>query len=118
MSENLTAVADALDRAADHIESVGWWQGALYDHEQAVSKPLSECAVCALGALNVALHGTPLFSMGLRSDELTAHDIAEYVERSLGGVELAGWNDDPGRTQDDVTTTLRRTANELRGGAR
>jgi aryl carrier-like protein len=112
-----TDIADVLDRAADHIETVGWWQGALYDHEQAISTPLDQCAVCAMGALNVALHGTPHFARELQANEPTAHDVAELIEQGLDGVELADWNDRPGRTQDDVTALLRRTADELRGGA-
>ena len=107
-------IADALDRAADHIETVGWLQGDLYDDYTDRGQPLTKCRVCAMGALNVALHGTPLFPLGLQDDDLTAHEVAEYVERSLNGVELADWNDAADRTQDDVTTLLRRTAAELR----
>ncbi|MFJ4808551.1 DUF6197 family protein [Streptomyces longwoodensis] len=113
-------VADALDAAAAHIERVGWFQGDMYDPEQARIKPLTQCAVCALGAINVALHGSPQFPLHDSEEwgSVDAHDLADYVTaRRIEGFDLAAWNDEPGRTQDDVTTALRETAAELRRAA-
>jgi hypothetical protein len=107
-------IADILDKAADHIETVGWFQGGLYDMYRDPAKPPTECRVCAMGAINVALHGSPLFPP--YGDD--AHDIAEYVERRLGAdAEMATWNDMPGRTQDEVTAVFRETAAELRSAS-
>jgi hypothetical protein len=119
MSENLTVIADILDRAADHIDTVGWHQGEVYDPYQRPDKPTSECRVCALGAINVALHGSPQFPLGPKAEgALDAHGVAAYVERRLDyDDELATWNDMEGRTQDEVTAALREAAAELRGGA-
>ena len=114
MSENLTVIAEALDRAADHIDKVGWFQGDLWDVYTDADRPPAECPVCAFGALNMALHGTPRFPE-LRPGDLNSHDLADYVERHLGGVELADWNDAPARTQAEVTGLFRETARELRG---
>lgn len=111
------AIANVLDRAADHIETVGWFQGDLYDDYTERGKAITECRVCAMGALNMALHGTPRFPYNLQPGEATAHDVAELIERRLNGAELADWNDARSRTQDDVTAMLRETATELRGGA-
>ncbi|MFF2852600.1 hypothetical protein ACFVT5_40865 [Streptomyces sp. NPDC058001] len=110
-------IAEILDRAADHIESVGWFQGELYDRYTDPSRPLAACRVCALGAINVALHGSPQFPVGRTLGGVDAHEVAEYVERGFENTELASWNDESGRTQDDVTAAFRGTAAELRGGA-
>ncbi|MEU8968065.1 hypothetical protein AB0D11_02110 [Streptomyces monashensis] len=115
---SLAVIADFYDRAADHIEKVGWTQNDLWDVAAGAEKPPSECPVCAWGALNVALHGTPRFRVDYQLGELTSNDVAVHVEHRLGGVELADWNDDPARTQAEVTGLFRETAAELRGGAR
>ena len=117
MSESLAVIADFYDRAADHIDKVGWLQNELWDVSLEAARPPSECPVCAWGALNVALHGTPRFRVDYRLGELTVHDVARYVEERLRGVELADWNDVPERTQAEVTGLFRETARELRGGA-
>jgi hypothetical protein len=117
MSANLTAVADILDKAANHIDTVGWHQGELYDRYQAIESA-SECRVCMLGAINVALHGDPKFPIGRKiAGETDAHDVAAYIERRLAvDDDMATWNDAEGRTQAEVTAALRETAAELRGG--
>jgi hypothetical protein len=107
-------IADVLDRAAAHIEKVGWLQGDLYDDYTVPRKQLTECRVCAMGALNVALHGTPIFPLDLQPHEMTSHEIADIVRRRIDDVELADWNDAPQRSQDEVTALLRKTAAELR----
>jgi hypothetical protein len=117
MSANLVAIADVLDLAAGHIDKFGWIQGDLWDVVAEREKPPSECPVCAMGALNMALHGTPRFPE-VRPGDLAAHDVADYLERRLDGTELADWNDAPERTRDEVTRLFRETAAELRGGAR
>lgn len=105
-----------LDRAADHIDRVGWHQGDLYNPIDWDEMAALDCRVCAIGAINVALHGTPLFSDV--QGEAEANDIATKVEDFLGlGEELLGWNDEPGRTQAEVTGALRDTAAALRAEA-
>lgn len=113
-------IAAILDKAADHIDKVGLFQGELYEGRYSTSATsLTECRVCAIGALNVALHGTPHFGLDLAANEVTAHDVADfYLRDRIGGVELAEWNDMPGRTQGDVTGLFRKAAADLRGGAR
>lgn len=117
MSANLPQIAAALDAAADHIDKVGWFQGDLYDDYTNPLRPLTECRVCAIGALNVALYGTPRFPAAVDRGALTAHDVADFLRSRHGGGELAEWNDAEGRTQAEVTGLLRATAAELRGGA-
>lgn len=99
-----------LDKAADHIDRVGWHQGSLYDRERNSKLTLAGCPVCAIGAINVALHGEPTFT----SEGPDAHDVADAVLEALGIEGLADWNDEPGRTQAEVTNALRDTAAALR----
>ncbi|QCX81169.1 hypothetical protein C9F11_37930 [Streptomyces sp. YIM 121038] len=111
-----TDVADALDRAADHIERYGWAQGALYDGRQAEGAPTSECRVCAIGAINTAVYGSPSYP----AYDSPHHDLALLAERwlrvylQLDTVTLPEWNDALGRTQEQVVQAMRDTAKRLR----
>lgn len=118
MDKTRSEIADILDRAAAHIELVGWVQGVLYDDFTDPGVPLTECRVCAIGAINVALYGSPRFPMGADLDELMAHDVADFVRPNIDGAELADWNDFHAQSKDEVTALLRTTAAELRSGAR
>ncbi|MET7795750.1 DUF6197 family protein [Streptomyces decoyicus] len=104
-----------LDQAAAHIDRVGWHQGSLYDPTQS-DKAVIDCPVCAMGAINVALHGTPLFPNV--QGEASTLEIVAVIENFLDlpgeGEDLPGWNDEPGRTQAGVTDALRDTADSLR----
>lgn len=114
MSADLTAIADILDKAADHIDTVGWWQGSLYEDAYT---PVTACPVCAMGAINMALHGTPKFPLEVRRCDYETYRVADFLRPRMGGSELAEWNDAEGRTQAEVTALMRETAAELRGGA-
>lgn len=114
MSRTLPEFADILDRAADHIDTVGWYQGRLYDDAYT---PLTACPVCAMGAINTALYGTPQFPAHLRRGSYGTYEVAELLRPRIGNAELAEWNDVPERTQAEVTALMRETAAELRGGA-
>ncbi|MGW2920320.1 DUF6197 family protein [Streptomyces angustmyceticus] len=96
------------ERAADHIDRVGWIQGNLYD--RAGGMPFNLCRVCAVGAINIALNGSPRFP----SYGIDAHDVVQPLREALGCEEMADWNDAPGRTQAEVTAALRDTAAALR----
>lgn len=106
--------ADILDAAAAHIERVGWLQEDYYEH----GKPATDCRVCAMGAINVALFGHP-FPPEDDNAYLTTCELGDTILAHLGvlGLDLAAWNDEPHRTQDDVTTAMRETAAELRKAA-
>lgn len=114
MSRPLPEFADILDKAADHIDTVGWHQGRLYDDAYT---PLTACPVCAMGAINTALFGTPKFPLDMRRADCETYEVADLLRPRIGNAELAEWNDEEGRTQDEVTALMRETAAELRGGA-
>ncbi|MGW1492614.1 DUF6197 family protein [Streptomyces sp. NPDC002402] len=115
------AIADILDKAADHIDAVGWHQSYLYDADQAeAGTPLPECRVCILGAINVAATGTPRYGAAYRAGDeplpLMVNFAQDAVARHLGspGFDSAVWNDMGERTQDEVTQALRDAANARR----
>ena len=117
-------IADVLDKAADHIDAVGWYQGYLYDGTQAdEGTPKTECRACVVGAINFAVYGSltcPQDATGAQvalayaaEDRLLDHIQAESGDRN----SIPGWNDYPNTTADDVTAALRAAAANLRGAA-
>lgn len=113
---DLIAIADVLDKAAAVIDRNGWTQGDLYDMAQGEDRPAQDCRVCAIGAINTAVYGDPMYPV--RSSQLsTPGEHAVDLMRDhlrLGSMKLAVWNDTPGRTADEVTRAMRETAAGLR----
>lgn len=81
--------ADVLDAAADLLDRDGWCQGT--GHMPSGQR----CVENALDSID------PFSS-----------DPSRALYRVVGPVVT--WNDTPGRTQEEVTSTLRRVARELR----
>lgn len=113
----VTATADLLDKAAQIIEANGWLQDDYYDftESQVMQKQPKECRVCAYGALNIAATGAP--SPHAVDEEVdVVEDAADAVTSVLGieGLDLAAWNDVPGRTAQEVIDGMRTTAAALR----
>ena len=104
-------VADILDAAAAHIERFGWIQDDYYE----LGRPATKCGVCSMGAINVAMFGHPSPPKDVMAYFATC-EVGGLVLKRLGvlGIDLAAWNDEAHRTQDDVTTAMRETAAELR----
>lgn len=104
-------VAAVLDLAADHIELVGYCKKYLHSVRQAQNgMALDKCQVDAIGAINVAVHGTPRHVGG---DPLTR--LAEQaVEARIEAPSLAAWCDYPGNGKDAALELLRDTADALR----
>lgn len=114
MNKTRPELADVLDKAADHIDTVGWWQGSLYNDTY---KPVTARPVCAMGAINMALYGTPQFPPLARRENYETYQVADLLKPRIGNSELSDWNDAEGRTQAEVTALMRETAAELRRGA-
>lgn len=96
----MNPVADVLDRAADHLERVGWVQGTFFEGGPAdISSPC--CAHGALMAVVVAPDG---------------RRAAYYaLERQIGDNSVHSWNDAKGQTAENVIATLRAAARAERG---
>jgi hypothetical protein len=106
-----TQIADVLDKAAEHIETVGYCKKYLYNVRQAANGlPLDQCQVDVIGAINVAVHGTPRHVGG---DPLT--QLAEQaVGARIDAPSVAAWCDYPGNGKDAAISLLQNTAAELR----
>jgi hypothetical protein len=94
--------SEVLDRAADYIDKHGWCQGTGED----------DGAVCAAEAIGIA--------GDYRSDDL-AYLVEKLIPDNASGPDwiwLYQWNDMPGRTQEEVTSLLRNTAEAERAAGR
>lgn len=95
----MSEVAAVLNHAADILEQDGWIQGAMYNRDG---------CHCALGALHAAARQLDVdYGPVWDACALIATHVAD------GGYspwDLPGWNDEDGRTLDEVTTLLRNTA--------
>ncbi|MCX4444772.1 DUF6197 family protein [Streptomyces albidoflavus] len=103
-------VADVLDRAADHIDRVGWIQGGWYT-VTAEAEP-KDSPMDADSALMVAAGGTPIAALvSLTRAQTAVYYLAKAAMRHYTGyVGLVQWNDMSGRTKDEVTAVMRAAA--------
>jgi hypothetical protein len=85
--------ADVLERAADLLEEFGWLQGTLGSKE--------EGGFCLLGSVFTAHR------------DLTGEDPGTILPYPEVGSSI--WNDQPGRTKEEVIVRLRGAAARLRG---
>lgn len=92
--------AALLRRAADLIDADGWCQGVW------MNSAGGRCLDGALGAV-----GFP-DDWDVYREAREALTTPELVEGVVGPI---GWNDTPGRTQEEVTALLRSTADKLEG---
>ncbi|KAB1146763.1 hypothetical protein F7R91_14380 [Streptomyces luteolifulvus] len=107
-------IALTLDAAADHIESVGYCKKYLYSVRQAENGlPLDKCEVDIIGAINVAVHGTPRHVGG---DPLT-WAAEKALNASIDAPSVAAWCDYRGNGKAKAIALLRDTAASLRGEA-
>jgi hypothetical protein len=85
-------VAEKLRAAADLLATNGWIQGAPSDkHDR----------YCMTGAINVVTDDADVYE-----------DATEAVLDRLGTPSIIWWNDQPGRTAEQVIAALRETAAE------
>lgn len=117
--------ADTLRCAARYLELRGWTQGAYYGTENTPFPP-----ACAAGAIGMAAHGRlnsiphdGLNRSGARDytralDALTCYLLDNNPDpvRPYGDDDPSGdpfeWNDRPGRTAEQVISTLRAAADD------
>jgi hypothetical protein len=106
-----TEIADVLDRARAHIVAVGYYKPYLYNGHQASSGlPLNRCQVDLIGAINVAVHGTPRHVGG---DPLT-WAAEKAVEARIDAPSVSTWCDYKGNGKAQAIALLRDTADRLR----
>lgn len=83
---------------ADHIEKVGWIQGAAYKFTP--GRRCDESPCCVIGALNITCRDNDEF-----------FTVRRCLQACLGE-PIATWNDEPGRTKEEVIAKLREIAAE------
>jgi hypothetical protein len=95
-------VAAVLERAADVIVERGWCQGVFH----------CGSSVCAVGAISVVVNGDPIPVDRMPATDafdLWLHDHRDLPPYGEDGL-ISDWNDEPGRTADEVITALRECA--------
>lgn len=108
----VAAIAGLCDKAAQVVVVNGHFKRHLYDPRQADGgTALENCRVDAIGALNIAHHGTPQY-VGSPLVHAAEHALHDH----LGVVSVTVWNDAENTTQDDVVQAFRDTATNLRAG--
>lgn len=100
MNDVRVAAAELCAKARDVLAERGWTQGTLQ---------ADDGAVCAVGALKVACEGN---TVALR------YKAAYYaVADTIGCSSVSGWNDEPGRTYEDVVAAFKQAEERLLDGA-
>lgn len=101
---------ELLNKAADRVE-VAWTQGNFRSR----GGDADHCAVCALGALYWTLTGDPAGAVLDQADVFALTDARYHLRRTIedetsGPHTVVDWNDEPGRTQGEVASMMRRAA--------
>lgn len=115
-------VADHLDTAATIVTKNGHHKGSLYAKQRGRHRRYSP--VCAAGAINMAVHGSPLVPDMYATrpgepdvygwDYAMAGSAIRAVQGHLRVWNLGEWNDEPVRSAAQVVQALRETAARLR----
>lgn len=103
---------EALLRAADLLDEVGWTQLTSLERGR---RCLSSALSCVIGVYDAAVFGaepTGLQTLRFRRSQLWAM-TGELLSAELGHPDFVAWNDEPGRTKEEVTGLLRRVASKL-----
>lgn len=109
-----TEVADLIAKAAEVIDRNGHCKRDLYNHKQAASgtKP-ANCRVDIIGALNIAAHGTPIYT----GKSLLTWRAEDAILARIPEAAIVTWNDARGRGKREAAKLLRDTAASLRKAA-
>lgn len=106
-------VADLCDKAEDVVDTNGHCKRDLYDHKQVAggTKP-EHCRVDIIGALNIAAHGTPVYT----GRDLRVWAAEQAILARIDEAAIVTWNDAKGRGKREAAKLLRDAAASLRAG--
>lgn len=110
-ADPLAEIRSHLRHAARIVRRNGLHQRQYVDGDQHdTGTPYDRCRVCTLGAVNLAVTGSP--SPDHFREDLCAvnRHLYAYAFTVLGEVLVPVWNDQPGRTAWQVALFLRRAA--------
>lgn len=113
MTTTALTIADIADKAADVIEVNGYCKWSLYNFNQfREGIDPKRCQVDVIGAINIAIHGTPLYN---RTGQGWA--VEQAVEAHISAPSIASWCSRRGNGKTEAIRLLRDTAANLRVGA-
>jgi hypothetical protein len=102
----MKTTSELITAGADRLERMGWCQGSFAQDKNDQSVPPDDeeaCSFCAVGAMR-AVGQNVLIGRAI-------HALSLAASRTI-----TRWNDDPGRTKDEVIALMRRTAAKLEAG--
>lgn len=103
-----------LDKAGDLISQPGaWHQGAWFDTNSYRALKGDYKCMCAQGALILAA-GSAAISI-CSSAWARCWTPHYFLEQAVGAISVADWNDEDGRTQEEVVRAFRDAAELARG---
>jgi hypothetical protein len=109
-AEHARAAADALDAAARVIEVNGFFRHYLWDTRQAGrGTPIESCRVDIVGAIAVALYGSPTYAGAPR-----VRGVEEFLTEVIDAPSVAAWCSYPGHGRRQALDVLRDAADVLR----
>lgn len=103
---NNQEMSETFDRAADYIDTHGWLQGSYCNEEG---------NVCAEGAIRKVILGDGDETWRIKYTDAAKSLQIYLVKYQELDTNVPQFNDNPDRTQGEVTDFLRSAAKELRG---
>jgi hypothetical protein len=92
-------------KPSDYIRR-GWTQGTLAENADGVHVIATDsdaCKWCLMGAINASFGTVEKSQPALVAAQKA---IAELTGKNIGNISLSQWNDEPGRTQEEVIKLL------------
>jgi hypothetical protein len=110
--------AEVLEKAADLLETIGWVQGdeIVYGSSDPDAGPVIT-GMCARGACRIAAGAKNFYDTWTSAEQYEAfRDARRALEAGLGGEWrcIPVWNDEPGRTAEEVIDKMKQVAKDLR----
>jgi hypothetical protein len=110
----LTDPAEILEAAADVLETKGWGQGCEFKMENG-----ERTAFCAIGAIREVIGFYNIEQGVFFTTMVLAHEAMDVSNRVAGLMDtdqgsVIRFNDEPGRTADEVIDLFKLTAKDLR----
>lgn len=113
----LADIADAVEKAADHIDKVGHHRGHPYDPRKVDGgMKREEVPASADGAIRIAVYGTYIPPVTVTAAQVDLVFAAEKAVEAHVEQRIDLWNDDPKKRKAQIVKGLRDTAAGLRAG--
>lgn len=109
-AQNVALAIGVFAQAAKIIENNGYCTTYMWDtRQESQGTPIEECRVDIIGALAIALHGSPVYSSTPR-----VRAAEELLAERIDAPSVAAWSTQTRRTGTDAARLLREAATALR----